>query len=720
MKKMKAGILKGLLLAGALVFAGCSDVLDDPAQAGSGGATGTVQVQIGSPADARTLAPLPAGIKKYVLGYQNVSPDGPYAYKDAATTQTLNLEPGTWYFSAIGYQDDAKKEAVAKGSTAVTVSAGEAVSVSILLSEAGDVNVSGSFEYDVDWSAIASPANGGMGPTEVTLTLSPVADVSEFGNVGSVVRDLRQGNRDTGTDEISTIANNHATGKIPLPSGVYDLDIAVRTGGASIVDEDTTIHRKEKVYIYSYLSTTAKYTFTALDVAKVFLRGPRPVLIMAGIRYNASSIAVYDAKDGNLLKYSTANNAIETGTSYVTSGDWALYLAGYQIDQDVTGSSSVWIKATWTLSGETQTAWAEINIDDKHIVDISAAQLTFTGRTINYIAGNIPGTNPLNINGWGLNKGIVDTGYVNVKVGAGQYAVSTVRSALGGQKVYVRVSNQKAALTSIELIEKGIPLSGGPSQEYGTYFTVGNTDGTGNGPQPEEVKFEKTGTSEWILEFNMPSGGRESVYTLDETDQSLTVRAHLIIEGDTIRSVDVPTYVEPGTYYIGSTSAPNTNTYPNSYTIVKNVDESVGAITRTFLTTWYDSTGTGWIVPGIKELADISYNLDSRGSLYGADVVTFTPGDYWAAERGRTGTLALGFSYPGLYRTFGSNAQALPDSLTNPSDILDTNGGGENFNLVYTQASNTATTPTSSYRLEDPIGSFTANVRLVRTLSWTR
>jgi hypothetical protein len=204
-------ILSGLLIAGALLFASCSGVLDDITQPEGNGTTGTVLVQIGSPAEARTLVPAASGIKAYIVKYAKGELENPGSWESvtvsATTHQTeFSLEPGSWTFKAIGYFDTATTQAVAEGTTSVLVEKGKVATAAILLNSGGDTNVPGKFSYQVDWLAI-----GNSKVTALTLNLKPheegISDISGFDNTGAVERDLLNGIWTTGTgtgENIST------------------------------------------------------------------------------------------------------------------------------------------------------------------------------------------------------------------------------------------------------------------------------------------------------------------------------------------------------------------------------------------------------------------------------------------------------------------------------------------------------------------------------------
>jgi hypothetical protein len=721
MKKTKIGILKGLLLAGALVFAGCSGVLDDVSQAqASGEATGTVQVQIGSPADARTLAPLPAGIKRYVLGYTK-DPDahdaGSLVYEEVTATKTLDLEPGIWYLSAIGYQDEDKKEAVAKGSAGVTVRAGEAVSVSILLSEAGDVNVPGYFKYDVDWSQIVN-TDWVADDLSVTLTLTPADEVS-FGNTGTVSRDLLAGNRTNNADgkgEIITTGTNTAAGTIPLPSGVYDLDIAVSLRGAStsIHNEDTTIHRQEKVYIYSYLTTEApKYTFTDLDLQTVYLTGPRPVLNGRPNSFYAATIEVFVA--GERIPFSTSNTAIETQKELRLGGNsnrtWGLYVAGYRIAGAVNGLDSVSIRATWipgsndtpsTVPGyiygsanQEQVCEKPVAIARKQIVTVPEKYLDLSPRSIY------------------LDNLVSAPSYPQVSVNGATFGTSTLgtRTALAGDTVQIRAGTQVYKPSWIAITEHRINDATGSKYDY-TYklYNSDIKESTSSGDVWEFTAYPLSDTD--------PING---AYTVDPDDTDLEIVAHYYYASDVALAGDIGirfdpqwAYVSPDTeYYIARVegrSTSDTTPFPSSakVTVLDLADQTGGDdglyLRSALIGSFSGTTTSSWGVPDILDITNAIY-LDNRYSDRPAGFADATP--YWSASNGRDTGQPLTEREGYMYRV-SKTTPAMPD-FSSP-------GVGTGFNRFYT-ASRTAITY-SFTKVGDPVtdpGTFKARVRLVYT-----
>jgi hypothetical protein len=365
-------ILSGLFIAGALLLASCSGVLDDVTQPEGNGTTGTVLVQIGSPAEARTLAPETSDITAYIVRYANGSqPANGDSWESVTVDSTthitpFSLEPGSWTFEAIGYADSNKTEAVAEGATMVTVEQGKVATAAILLNKAGDTNVKGYFHYDVEWTAIVDVT------TDLKLTLTPREDISGFPNTGSVERDLLHGNftSESETEEKITSTGTTVSGTIQLPSGVYDMDIALTVGpGVVTYDmEPTIVHRTEVVYIYSHLTTKApKYTFTDLDVQKLRLTGPRPTCVFYRndrswngsyyIYYTttisdivADSMRLYDTTNAEIIPFYTSINGEVPLTSVpLTSSGWTIYVpAGY-------AGTMIKMEAIYSYQGESYT-----------------------------------------------------------------------------------------------------------------------------------------------------------------------------------------------------------------------------------------------------------------------------------------------------------------------------------------------------------------------------
>jgi hypothetical protein len=733
--KNKIGILSGLVMAGVLLLAGCSGVLDD-AQT-SGGATGTVLVEIGSPADARTLAPPSTGLT-FVLGYTTKNSDKDYVYADASASKTLTLEPGVWNLSAIGYQDTAKTKAVAKGETAVTVRAGEAVTASILLSKAGDVNEPGFFAYDVVWTGIASTSKG---LTQVELKLSP-ADAVSVGNAGEVIRDLDEGYQwatggnptDSKGETMTAYGATHTTGKIPLPAGVYDLDISVTTTGTtSIARENTTIHRKEKVYIYSYLTTEAPtYTFTELDIAKVILRGSRPILRLGLYPYNATSSEIWSEPSttgtSRRLAYSTGNSTTETNQTLTYTGTtWELYLAGYQLEVDaVNPSTTVYFRTRWDVVGEDIYLWQPVKIElSKQIFD--GIVLNATGRVMDRVYrtssyGSLGISTPIQTS----------------------YMYSTQRSAMEGHKINLQVTTSTYRLTSIEVIEQRIYAGSTVAESHSDFITSASITGGFLG----DVEGITYASGDYNASFTMPGlSGTDSKgdYEVDPNSPNLVLVPHYLEEGDVIRAADVNIFDVPSDtlYLITDTAVITPGTFPHNmrYTILEKEDQTTGSTDGLYSRYLWgigvfaaSETSSSWGVPDILELSKALYATRTRSGTGGGnpgngttatvyvnsdeEYAGFVAEPYWSSSQAQNTTasaVADQFSARYVYR----NGDNLRDATAN----LTTTGTG--FNKVYDGASRT----TDFYTLTTAVGdanydadktnsTMQARVRRVKNGSW--
>jgi hypothetical protein len=533
--------LSGLLIAGALLLAGCSGVLDESAQPASSGTTGTVLVQIGSPAAARTLTPDASGIVKYIVKYAPAASgtdagSGPWTVVDVAATSheaTVNgtpieLEPGRWAFEAIGYADDTpteKNRAVATGSTTVTVEKGKVATAAILLSTKGDTNVPGYFKYNVDWTALGNyrTASDGYltGVSGLTLTLTRNEDISGFDNVGEVVRDLLH---DINLTNPPTHTN--VTGTIELPSGVYDMDIALTvSGGASIDSEPTVAHRTEVVYIYSYLDTLATYTFTDLDVQKLYLTGPKPWLTVnnSHATYEALSFELYTRENGTLIPFYRTNAGTTTETTYsltsinlelgTPTSTWEVYIPGYAVASDVTtGTTTVAMKTVY--SGLTAPVWTTLSIDSKQgsVYDHDTSgfnnDLDVVGRNVKVIpmTSVIPGA---------------ATAIANPELRNDGKSFNAADSATGTAVVIGKTVDVSAFI--------------GTSSEYKvSYIEVQEVD------NPDVVlsvsslfnptlSSDTSGREVWNFTVPMPSG------SISSTNEDITVTVHYFHTGDVVR-----------------------------------------------------------------------------------------------------------------------------------------------------------------------------------------
>jgi hypothetical protein len=668
--------LSGLLIAGALLLAGCSGVLDESAQPASSGTTGTVLVQIGSPAAARTLAPEADGIKAYIVKYAKASfdengdiiPDaagsGPWTEVDVANVSheaTVNstkieLEPATWVFEAIGYANEAKTEAVATGFTTVTVEKGKVATAAILLSKGGDTNVPGYFKYNVDWTDLENVhwENGNsnyIGVSELTLKLSRNKDISGFDNVGDFTRDLLH--------DINTATSPHTSviGTIELPSGVYDMEIKMVVGNrsnAAIDSESTVAYRTEVVYIYSYLTTeTPPYTFTDLDIQKLHLTGPIPWATVNGIHteYVAQSFELYTSIPGGgsntIIPFSYTNDGATTETSFdltgvdLENGTWEVYIPGYLVSSNGsvtsgTGNDTIAMKTVYlgitdpewkTLPIETKQGSVYDHYDDRYAFNDSENQdsLDASGRRYRVVT-DIPGSTP-GISAPLLQDG--DYGWFN----ATQSALAAGMGVITPNAIVRAYIGTDYKVSYIEIEEKRDYWDG-----KGPVRSIVNPDPTFNGDPTYNPTLNSYSDPSWqTLSFAMPPMST-SDYTVPPSDAVVTVTVHYFHTGDVLHG----SYIGAGSndYMIAYVNSGAEHASGNMSITVLDAADITRNTTAVEAYTTRSADFRGFALTTIDELGKVL----SQDRINASRFIRTSPACYWAAINPNEG-------YQGWYRT---------------------------------------------------------------------
>jgi hypothetical protein len=688
--------LSGLLIAGALLLASCSGVLDEIAQPESNGATGTVLVQIGSPAEARTLAPAASGIRAYIVKYaksngnNDIEELGSWesVTVNSSTQQTqFSLEPGTWLFKAIGYADTATTQAVASGSTSVGVEKGKVATAAILLTTEGDTNVPGTFSYEVDWAAIENSR-----VSSLTLNLTPHEDISGFDNHGAVSRDLLNGAWITGSgtgEDISTstpLTHTNVGGTIALPSGVYDMDIELVVGGGASIDSETTYaHRTEVVYIYSYLETVApKYTFTDLDIQKLHLTGPKPWLKLGSNHstYIAQWMELYTEQgvNGKIIPFYTSNNGTTTSTRLsVTSvgletGTWEIYIPGYAIASAFSsGTTQIAIKTEY--SGIDDPLWVTVPIQTKQGSVYGHDDVDASGRIVKIVNG-APGAGSF---GLALQNGLTTKGnprwFNEAESVAGQGVVTPT--------VNVRTYTSSGGYYKVSYIEVEEMRDYGNGPEPYVYASTSFNPSinsyvinSSNNLNPDQADTPYPYRNTW--NFAVP-GMSGTNYTVPEADADITVTVHYFYAGDVVRGKHIGIFEanEETKYtiaYINRTGQSSSYEYGglgNGLESIVVLDTPATTPTHTAqeaYDTLRSANGEGFKLPDITELAKVLYRIET--DKFNASLVTTAPARYWSATQGLTVALSPGGQLLALvYKDNGIPVQRVTSVPSNLASI---------------------------------------------------
>ncbi|GHT54883.1 hypothetical protein FACS1894109_00350 [Spirochaetia bacterium] len=288
--KKKLSIFSALALIGLLLMAGCSNLLEQDLSGGKDEniplGTGSVQVQIGGADTARNLAPATPGFTEYEFSftasgaYLNPA-DGTWTphpteflvtYNTIGNT-TFDLPPDTYSLVVTGFtgaRPDLKP--IAKNvPVTVTVVEGKKQIVNVVLSESADPTAKGTFTYDIKFPQTFTglySTNGITGSSSpyyksAKLSLTPQASSTNKGNV--YIADLLD-------KDVTTEGSNYKYLKsIDLPSGLYEMELALETwvtitpAGETTPPQPQRVYRFEYVYIFPGQTTNAPYTFAQVD-----------------------------------------------------------------------------------------------------------------------------------------------------------------------------------------------------------------------------------------------------------------------------------------------------------------------------------------------------------------------------------------------------------------------------------------------------------------------
>jgi hypothetical protein len=279
------------MFLGALLMAGCSNVITpgDAAAFKTGG--GAVRVSLGEPG-SRTLFPSAAGLY-YTLEFTDGKKTPVTAILDLtgesknAETMVL-LDVGTWTLTVKGFVDqaaaaDAVNE-VASGTVSVIVAANEITPVTVPLYGVLSASGTGSLSYTITFPTTV---------TELTLT---------YTNVGTVVGPVIQTFTDVSSGKVSDIITG-------LSAGYYQV-------GVKIIGGNIDAGKVEIVHILDRLTTELKYEFALSDFALVVPPG-MPGTWSRTLPWPAT--VVFDADLGvSVTTEATAEDTPELGAFPVT------------------------------------------------------------------------------------------------------------------------------------------------------------------------------------------------------------------------------------------------------------------------------------------------------------------------------------------------------------------------------------------------------------------
>ncbi|GHT56887.1 hypothetical protein FACS1894109_07360 [Spirochaetia bacterium] len=382
--------VSAIALTGLLLLAGCVDILNpDLSKSQAGDVTdgaGIVQIQIGD-STARTL--VPAGDNFTAYGVKATkSADTVVLDPSAGTPAPLTLQPGTWVITVTAYTGTmGSYKASAKGSTTVTVVAGQTATANIILNQTADVNATGTFHYsvnfgDIDFADLDSAA--------LTLT-------SDDAGTGTIARNLK----DFAYVPISATTN---AGEITLASGIYTLDI-VLTSGRQINGSTLNIYRKETVYIFPGLTTsTENYVFSDSQLtAYVYLKGrariqyssnatvPPTAYIPTEVYVKSNGVAATaDVYDGT-ADYAGIKRDIADTPDVDGYYDWMIQVPSQSLKKVLTGSLDFSFKATTPAeTNAIYTPWSQ-NLNKISIISNhgnESTTVTLTGTLVSLTAGS--------------------------------------------------------------------------------------------------------------------------------------------------------------------------------------------------------------------------------------------------------------------------------------------------------------------------------------------
>jgi hypothetical protein len=354
MMKHTIKIISALALV-AFLFAGCSDVFNGMLQTEVQGGSGSVRIQIGSDADARTLLPDTNQFIRYRLDFTKYGADPVIKeITNGNTVLDVELEPGFWNIRATGLVGTAGNLIDAVwGETNVTVEAGKAVSVNIILDTNAE-DAHGVFKYSLEF-----PRLDGFGSRIADNYSTALLEISPLGalpgsevNSRAITFNLLEQN----------VGNNSLTnnwqrliqverdgnigwlfdGQLELHPGMYEMVITL-TSRRTIQDGwdwyPAEVVRREIVYIYSNMVTaTPEYQFTEMHFTdKLFFTGTASIFNQpTGRDYSPVEIQVawtnYNSYDSFYTpSYIALDGEKLDGGGINDDGSWELYIKAKDI-----------------------------------------------------------------------------------------------------------------------------------------------------------------------------------------------------------------------------------------------------------------------------------------------------------------------------------------------------------------------------------------------------
>jgi hypothetical protein len=273
MKKLLKTMSAAALMTILLLAAGCSGLVNEPGAVA--GKDGTVAIQVGSGASARTLAPEVGNFEKYEVvitnaAAQNGKKDGDVEAEpelDADGAANVSLKPGAYIITVKGIlktdvvtEGDTEAEIaglpVASGSASVTVTPGAVTPANIVLKPVSAGVPQGTFAYSVRFPL--EEVFGGYNTTSIEIISAYNGDLLDPDLVKTV------------TDEDDNPLYLETADTVLLDPGVYTLTVTIKTDKQSGVGSNMGIVITDTVYIYSTLTTAYEQTFTEEDIAATF------------------------------------------------------------------------------------------------------------------------------------------------------------------------------------------------------------------------------------------------------------------------------------------------------------------------------------------------------------------------------------------------------------------------------------------------------------------
>jgi hypothetical protein len=302
------------VLLSALLFAGCSNPIQDTAeQSESGASTGTVLLSLASQT-SRTLVPSFTDLS-YTISFAGASAVDSVTDWNGTNTKTVSLLPGTWTITVAGYNGQTK---VSEGSVAdVVISAGATTAKEVTVTPvfgSGD----GSFSYSTGWRGISFPEN----VETAVLTLSPL----DTGGTAELSRDLKT----TASDTIS------------LKAGLYLLTVKLTKSDGTQAIKSEIVH----IYTGETTDTGTDLSFTNDNFAMVELAAFSSV---SAVNDNAAGIITltlsFDKAITGLSKDDITIGGFtgvqkETFAAGAETGKYTLTLTGLTTDGNITVSAA--------------------------------------------------------------------------------------------------------------------------------------------------------------------------------------------------------------------------------------------------------------------------------------------------------------------------------------------------------------------------------------------